>query len=158
MITELYIYGLFFVAAVSVYSIIYSRTNLVVTFFLIPLVLGVAIWTWQAINILQGTPRDGLPYGDRVEVIWTYQKKPDILLVIRQGDEEPAYYKIPWTKENQYKVRRMQEAIAREGRAQGKFQKMPKGYNGSSQSFIFTEIERFVDPIRKGQPDERPHL
>ena len=52
----------------------------------------------------------------------------------------------------------MQEAIAREGRAQGKFKKMPKGYNGSSESFIFTEIERFVDPIRKGAPQERPHL
>ena len=93
MATNLYVYGLFVVAAVSVYSLIYSRQNKLVTFILIPLILGVSIWTWHAIKILQGTPLDELIWDKQAQVIWAYQDKPNIYLVARMGkSREPTYF------------------------------------------------------------------
>jgi len=149
MITDLYMYGLFVVAAVSVYSLIYSRQNRFLTAIMIPLILIVSIWTWQAIKILQGTPKTDLPWEKQVEVVWAYQDKPSIYLVAKiEGDRLPVYYVIPWTDENMYKVRKMQLAIQKKGSAEGKFKK-PKGYTGAQSSFFFEEVKRFQDRTNK---------
>jgi hypothetical protein len=112
MLSNLYVYGLFIVAAVSVYSLIYSRQNKLVTFILIPLILGVSIWTWHAIKILQGTPLDDLIWDKQAQIIWAYQDKPNIYLIARmEKNREPTYFVIPWTEENMYKIRKIQEGI-----------------------------------------------
>jgi hypothetical protein len=149
MATNLYVYGLFVVAAVSVYSLIYSRQNKLVTFILIPLILGVSIWTWHAIKILQGTPLDELIWDKQAQVIWAYQDKPNIYLVARMGkSREPTYFVIPWTEENMYKIKKIQEGIQQKGSVQGTFKK-PRGYTGAQRDFFFSEVERFEDRVRK---------
>ena len=149
MISNLYVWGLFLVAAVSVYSLIYTRQNRIVTFVLIPLILGVSIWTWHAIKILQGTPLDELIWDKNTEVIWAYQEKPNIYLLAKvEGAGQATYFRIPWTEENMYKVKKMQDAIARQGSVQGQFKK-PRGYSGAQSDFFFSEVERFEDRIQK---------
>lgn len=153
MITEFYYLGLFFVASVCVYAIIHSRTNRILTFLLIPAVLAISLWTWQAIYALQGTPRTVLPWDQKVEVLWTAQLKPWIyLLVVHKGDVQPTYYKIIWNDENQYKVNQIEKVIQSQGSAAGTF-KQPQGQGTTDGSFFFTQMESFQELIRKGAPD-----
>ena len=149
MLSNFYVYGLFIVAAVSVYSLIYSRQNKLVTFILIPLILGVSIWTWHAIKILQGTPLDDLIWDKQAQIIWAYQDKPNIYMLARMGKtREPTYFVIPWSEENMYKIRKIQEGIKMQGSVQGQFKK-PRGYTGAQSDFFFNEVERFEDRVRK---------
>ena len=152
LLVDLYYLGLFFVAAVCVYAIIYSRTNRLVTFFLIPIVLAVSVWTWQAIYALQGTPRPVLPFDEDVEVLYQAQLRPWIYaLILHTKDGELLYYRIPYTEENSYKMNQIQKQIDRTGRAEGKFNE-PRGSGSTPGSFFFTEIESFQDRVRKGGP------
>ena len=69
MLIDLYYIGLFFVASVCVYAIIYSRTNRSGYIFpLYPQCL-LSVWTWQAIYVLQGTPRPKVLPDEDVEVL-----------------------------------------------------------------------------------------
>ena len=119
---ELYIAGLFVLGCVSMYSLIQSRTNRWLMFVMIPLVLGMSLYTWQAITVLRGKPIPDLPIDENVEVIWVTNQKPQILLLLRHDDEfTPIYYSIPWTRENAKRIAGM-EKIKKNGiKLEGKF-------------------------------------
>lgn len=100
--------------------------------------------------MLQGTPKKDLVWDKRVEIIYAYQDKPYIFLLAKVEKERvPQYFVMPWTEENMYKIRKIQETIQMMGSAQGQFKK-PRGYTGAESDFFFTEVERFEDKIRKG--------
>ena len=67
MLIDLYYIGLFFVALVCVYAIIYSRTTLWLHFSLYPQCLLPQVWTWQAMS--PGHTAVHLPDED-VEVLY----------------------------------------------------------------------------------------
>ena len=119
---ELYVAGLFVLGCVSMYSLIQSRTNRWLMFVMIPLVLGMSLYTWQAITVLRGKPIPDLPIDENVEVIWVTNQKPQILLLLRHDDEfTPIYYSIPWTRENAKRIAGM-EKIKKNGiKLEGKF-------------------------------------
>ena len=119
---KLYIAGLFLLGCVSMYSLIQARTNRWLMFVMIPLVLGMCLYTWQAITVLRGKPIPDLPIDENVEVVWVTNQKPQILLLLRHDDEfTPIYYSIPWTQENAKRIAGM-EKIKKNGiKLEGKF-------------------------------------
>ena len=64
-------------------------------------------------------------YGIRILKSWAYlYEKPNIYLLAKvEGAGQATYFRIPWTEENMYKIKKMQDAIARQGSAQGQFKK-----------------------------------
>jgi hypothetical protein len=143
MMITLYAIGLFVVALTSVYALIQSRTNRILTFVLIPLVLTISVFSWQVVKMLEGTPIMGLPPQDQeTRVLYIHNEKPLILFLVAEKSEEykvPRYYAIPWTEKAAEEAERM-KAQAKRGRpVDGKF--TPKSYN-DEQSFEFSNIER----------------
>ena len=142
---SIYIIGLFLIALVSVYSLIQSKTNKWLVFFMIPLILVMSLYTWKAITLLQGTPLDGLPYKETVSIVHIDKRKPTITLLLKhKGDILPKYYAIPWTRENNEAVSKLQKRSKKGIDVEGKFTKPKKGHVSESQSFFFEATPDFA--------------
>lgn len=143
MIT-IYITGLFIIALVSVYSLIQSKANRWLVFFMIPLILVMSLYTWRAITILQGTPLDGLPYKETISIVHIDKRKPTITLLLKhKGDALPKYYAIPWTRENNDAVSKLQSRAKKGLDVEGKFSKPEKNSVSESLSFFFEATPDF---------------
>jgi len=139
-----YIFGLFLLASVSIYAVIQSRTNRWITFFLVPLILCMSLFTWQAIVALQGTPIAGSPDDKDIEVMWVHNEKPVILLILKiPGEDIPKYHYIPWSEQNSREAREMGEKMEQGIPVTGEFKKLQEGYTGKSGDIIFSPVERF---------------
>lgn len=130
-----YIIGLFILAGVSMYALIQSKTNRWIVFILIPIILCMSLYTWQAITFLQGKPVAGLPEDKEVEIIYISVRKPDIYLLMKHIDQQqPTYYFVPWTKENAKKLQQLRRLQQAGLDLQGKFTRKRKGNNSESES------------------------
>lgn len=130
-----YIVGLFILAGVSMYALIQSKTNRWLVFILIPIILCMSLYTWQAVTMLQGKPIAGLPEDKEVEILYITVRKPDIYLLMKHSDQEqPTYYFVPWTKENAKKLQQLKRLQAGGIDLQGKFTKKRNSNNSESRS------------------------
>lgn len=141
---------LFLLAVVSVYALIKSKSNLMLLFFLIPIILSSSIYTGYSIYVLQGTPIGGLPEG-KVEVVWAEMQKPNIVFLVRhENDTIPKYYRIPYTKENAKLLSSLHRNAANGRAEEGQFKpKEPGGINTESQDVSFDKIKREPLPPKK---------
>jgi len=131
---DLYIIGLFVLAGTSVYALIQSKTNRVIVFVLVPLILVMSLYTWRAVTLFQGSPIMGLPYDKQVQIVYVSKRKPNILLLLKHKDTPaPTYYAIPWTKENAQKITQLENYAKKGVKLDGKF-KMPPTMSNSNES------------------------
>lgn len=134
-----YIAGLVVLTAISLYALIVSRSNRLVVFVLIPALLLMSVFTWQAVEHFRGTPIvDSLPEMENVTVIYIRIEKPDILYLIRHPDTQiPHYYREEWTEEKANEAKRMQQDMNAGLPMQGQFTRRYKnGEESLSREFI----------------------
>lgn len=104
---------LFFVAAASIYALIVSRKNYIITFLLTPALLVASIFAGYTMFMLQGTPINGIPEGN-VEVVWVEMAKPEILFLARpETGGRPYYYVIPYNDNNRDTMQEIMKEQAR---------------------------------------------
>jgi len=141
---------LFLLAVVSIYALIKSRSNLILLFFLIPIILSSSIYTGYSIYVLQGTPINNLPEG-KVELIWAEMQKPDIIFLVRHEDETiPKYYRIPYTKNNAKLLAGLNKMAGAGHPQEGEFKpKETGGINIDNQDISFDKIKREPLPPKK---------
>ena len=134
---------LFSLAVLTIYAIIQSGKNNVLTFFLIPLVLISSLYTGYSIYALQGTPIDSLPKGE-VEVLWAEVQKPNIYFLVRHVDDpKPAFYRMDYTKENAKKMQDLSEKADAGQPSNGEFKLKDKdGGISQMKEFTFDTIRR----------------
>lgn len=149
----MYILGLFLLAGVSIWALIASRVNRWLVFVIVPLLLSMTLFTWQAITTLQGTPIIGITKEENVRVMWIHNEKPVILYIIKHpGKDTPRYYMIPWTEDNSRQAREQMEKVEKGIPVEGKFEKNPNNaYTGRSGDIIFEPVERFTRDDLKNQ-------
>tara|TARA_R110002074_G_scaffold109136_1_gene235427 strand:+ start:1260 stop:1769 length:510 start_codon:yes stop_codon:yes gene_type:complete len=149
----LYVIGLFLLVVVCVYALIQSKANRLYTFIIIPTALLMSLYSWQAITALQGMPIYGLPYNKEVQLLYAYDEKPWIYLLLSEPTKYvgPKLYKIDWSKENLQKVKELTGADGK-SQPQGKFK---KGLNGEAMSFIMSNIDDNGQSILKEVPKPR---
>jgi len=150
MLIMVYIAGLFVLILVCMYALIQSKANKLYTFIIIPLALLMASMTWQGIKMLQGMPIYGLPWEEKIEVLYVQDTKPWIFVLVKEEDG-PKLYKIDWTEENKKKMKEIQKQIG-SSNAQGQFKL--KGNKGESQSLFFLPMGDASEPDEKGRQDE----
>lgn len=150
MLIMVYIVGLFVLILVCMYALIQSKANKLYTFIIIPLALLMASMTWQGIKMLQGMPIYGLPWEEKIEVLYVQDTKPWIFVLVKEEDG-PKLYKIDWTEENKKKMKEIQKQIG-SSNAQGQFKL--KGNKGESQSLFFLPMGDASEPDEKGRQDE----
>jgi len=152
MITS-YIVGLFILAAISVYSLIVSRTNRLLVFLLVPSMLVMSLFTWKVILELQGTPIKGYPIDERIEIIYIYKQKPEIMfLAKKEGENIPTYYIIPWTEENAQKMAVLERIKEMGVDVEGKFKEAKNGHNSQSNSIYWEQTSDFIKANPKNKP------
>jgi len=145
---KLYIIGLFTLILVCIYALIQSKANRWYTFTIIPFALAMSLYTWQAITALQGLPIHGLPFTKDVIVLYIYDQKPWIYVVLNTKNG-PMLYKVEWSKENQEKMQKLKGSVGT-SEAEGKF---TKALNGDSSSFEFSNIgENGGNIIKPSEP------
>jgi hypothetical protein len=77
---------------------------------------------------MQGTPINGLPYGKNVEILWTYNEKPAIYLLVRHENQiVPKYYMTDWTLDSAIGANEIQGDIDNDLPVEGKFVKPSAG-------------------------------
>lgn len=149
MITA-YVIGLFILALISVYALIQSKANRLITFVLIPVALVISLYSWQVVKALQGTPILGLPMNVESRVIYIHNEKPNILFLVQEKSEEyqmPRYYSIPWTEKNAEEAEKMKRKGQQGMPVDGQFKAKDGG--GDDNSFEFSNIEQRSSPIPK---------
>jgi hypothetical protein len=147
---SLYVIGLFLLALISVYALIQSKTNRLVTFVLIPVALIISLYSWQVVKALQGTPIIGLPMNIESRVIYIHNEKPNILFLVQEKSEEyqmPRYYSIPWTESNAQEAEKMKRKGQQGIPVDGQFKAKDGG--GDEESFEFSDIDQRSSPIPK---------
>lgn len=148
-----YVLGLFILGCVSVYALIQSRTNRTLVFFLIPLILSMTLYTWQAVTMLQGKPIMGLPQDQDMEIIYITVRKPEILFLVHHSEEEQAtFYAIPWTRENAKKAAKMRKLQELGLVLRGKFTQKRKGNNSESNSLEWEQVKDYSVNNPKNAP------
>jgi len=147
-----YIVGLFFLGIVSVYALIQSRSNRFIVFLLIPLILSMTLYTWQAVTYLQGTAIEGIPEEQEMEIIYITVRKPDILFLVQHKDRDRAtFYSIPWTKENAKKASRLRKLAESGINLRGKFTKKQRN-GGESKSPDWQQVLDYSVDNPKNSP------
>lgn len=145
LMINLYVGGLFVLLIVTVHALIVSKANKWYTFIIIPFVLIMSLYTWQAITMLRGMPIYGLPYDEEITILYVYDHKPFIYAVLAHPEKGPMLYKIDWTKEDQKKMQGLKRNVGTD-QAEGKFK---KGLHSDSISFEMSNIEAGGTPIEK---------
>lgn len=145
---------LFGLAILTVYALIQLGKNNTLTFFLIPIALISSIFSGWTMLALQGTPINGIPDGE-VEVIWVEIQKPHIYFNVRpDGETEPVYHVIPYTKDNAKKMQSLAEA-AEQGRPEkGEFKQKDgdqKKDQSNSYEIQFDNINRSPLPSKRSE-------
>ena len=157
MMITMYVIGLFLLALISVYALIQSKTNRLITFVLIPIALVISLYSWQVVKALQGTPIIGLPMNVESRVIYIHNEKPNILFLVQEKSQEhqmPRYYSIPWTEKNAEEAEKMKRQSQRGTPVDGQFKARDGG--GDDNSFEFSNIELRSSPIPKNShPDSQ---
>lgn len=145
-------YVLLFVLAVSsLYSIIISnKTNRVITFFLVPLIIAASIISFYAIHSLQGRPKYEWPEG-QIEILSMKLVQPTIWLLVRhEGEQEPTLYGVEWNKETVRLLQlQIQERMNLQLSTQGEFKKPKKQQGSGSQA----DGKRFWEPLKPKKYD-----
>ena len=139
---------LFIVAVSSLYSIIVSnKTNRLITFFLVPLIISASIVSFYAIHSLQGRAIHEWPKGE-IQIVSITVKKPKIwLTVIHKGDIEPKFYGIQWTTENAKQIQRLAKRMELGISAEGEFKTPRDPKSGGS----FSQGPRYWQPLKQKQ-------
>jgi len=132
----LYVIGLFLLVVICVYALIQSKANRLYTFIIIPASLVMSLYSWQAITALQGLPIYGLPYDKEIQILYTYDEKPWIYILLSEPNKGPILYKTDWSKANLQKLNELSGDNG-QSQAQGKFN---KGLNGEAVSFEMSNI------------------
>jgi hypothetical protein len=98
-------------ATFSLYAIIASGRHRLFTFILTPIIILSSIISVYAIYSLQGTAIEEIPQGE-ITIVSVAIAQPNIhVLVVKQGDSEPTYYKFEYSKQ---RAEQMQEILLRQ--------------------------------------------
>lgn len=136
MNSDLYTVALLFflLAGVSIYALIQTRKNYIVVFFLTPILLASTLYSAKIVYSLLGSPIRGFP-TQTVDITYVYPLDPYIYFLASDTDSEnpePKYYRVPYTKENQQMMKKLQQKAANGQKVQGKFKKS-QGNSGSKE-------------------------
>ena len=116
-IVEISIISIFFLAAFSLYVLIYNGKKDLTTFILVPLILIVGTISGYSLQLLKGTPIYQIPVGE-VQIVSMHIEKPTIWVLVKgEGDSTPKFYGMPYTKETAENL----QSIQAQNQSSGKF-------------------------------------
>jgi hypothetical protein len=144
---------IFITSAIALYALIESRKNYFMLFIFTPVILVTSVFSGSILYSLQGTPIPGIPEFE-VEVLWVEMSKPDIYFMARNLETggEPKYYTIPYTEKNKNEMNAIQEALANQQKAEGKFILLNGGSSQSeSENYDFSLPDLPPEEIKPNQ-------
>ena len=103
--------GLIFLNIILVlYALVVSGRRPLLVFSIIPVFVFTVFYTWNIINYYRGLPLLQVPTAE-VQLIASKVDKPHIYVLLgEKGYPYPRYYRLPYTKSNEEKMQRLQQA------------------------------------------------
>lgn len=135
------------------YALVVSGQRPLLVFTIIPVFVFTVFYTWNIINFYKGWPINEVPTTE-VQLISSKVNKPDIYLLLAEpGVPYPKYYRLPYTKNNEEKIHRLQATANAGVVIKGKFRKHA---NGENEDYEF----EFLIPLlpEKNPPPPTVHI